>query len=75
MKTVIVSFLAGTLSKTAVAVQAVSSFASLSPTRKKKPMGIKPISVEQDKEDQLKSQSKGILDKIHRAFEKPESQV
>lgn len=64
----------GTLSKTAVAVQAVSSFASLSPTRKKKPMGIKPISVEQDKEDQLKSQSKGILDKIHRAFEKPESQ-
>ena len=68
-------FFKGTLSKTAVAVQAASALSSVSPTRKRKPQGIKPISVEQDKEDQIRMQLKTILDKIHVVFEKEVMQV
>ena len=47
-----------------------ASLMSVSPTRKKKAVGIKAISVEQDKEDQLRVTLKGILDRLHNSFKK-----
>eukprot|EP00794_Sanderia_malayensis_P006318 gene6318-7041_t len=64
----------GALSRTAVAIQAATTMMSTSPTRKKKPMGIKSIVLEQDREEQVRQQLKAVLDVLQAVFYKSEIQ-
>ncbi len=66
---IIILLLAGTLTKTAVAIQAASTISSTSPTRKKKPVGIKSIA-QDDKEEEIKAQLKNVLEILNNVFKK-----